>query len=177
MNIWFFLALGIWIGTSLFRSYFEWRKFRDFRLGRDKSRESKTVFRALIFAMFFMWASWVFMAFSDPVKISAAKGVTYLGIALCAAGMMIFILSEITRGSVVDKGFLVTRGLYSKVRHPMYVGQFLMAVGFPLLAGGLVTLCLSILWLDQLLLWRAAEERELLAKHPEYEEYIKRTWF
>jgi len=38
----------------------------------------------------------------------------------------------------------------------MYVGQFLMAVGFPILAGGLVTLCLSILWLGQLLLWRAA---------------------
>jgi protein-S-isoprenylcysteine O-methyltransferase Ste14 len=172
MNIWFLIALGIWVFTSLIRNFYEGRKFQ-----KSELRENKTIFRILIFAMFFMWSSWIFMSFSDPVKISFITWHTYPGIVLFAAGLVIFIISEATREGVTDKGFLVSKGLYSKIRHPMYLGQFLMAVGFPLYTGGLVTLGLSIFWLAQLLFWRASEEKELLAKYPEYREYIKRTWF
>jgi len=59
----------------------------------------------------------------------------------------------------------------------MYLGQMLMAIGVPFFAQGLVTLCLSMIWIAQILYWKVQEERELLAKHPEYEEYKKRTWF
>jgi protein-S-isoprenylcysteine O-methyltransferase Ste14 len=127
--------------------------------------------------MFFMWASWVFMCFSDPVKFSSSAWSIYLGLTLFVVGLLLFVLSEMTKGGVTDKGVLVIKGIYSKIRHPMYLGQILMAVGVPFFTQGLVTLCLSIVWIVQILFWKVLEERELLAEHPEYGEYKKRTWF
>jgi protein-S-isoprenylcysteine O-methyltransferase Ste14 len=70
---------------------------------------------------------------------------------------------------------LVTRGLYRWVRHPMYVGQALIAVGAPLTLG-----CRAMLWLAasalvvlfvRVLLEDAALERTF----PEYARYAART--
>lgn len=61
---------------------------------------------------------------------------------------MVFILAEITRGGVTDTGVVVTKGLYSKIRHPMYLGRVLMAVGVP-----------------------------LFTRYPEYERYMESPWF
>lgn len=171
MHSWFLIALGIWIVTSLVHLY-EGLKFQ-----KLEQRENKKISSILIFVMFFMWASWGFMAFSDPVKNPFAAWLKYLGLATFAFGLLIFILSVTAKGGVTDKGFLVTKGIYSKIRHPMYFGQILMAVGIPIFAQGFMTLCLSIVWLAQILFWRVLEERELLAKHPEYKNYIKKTWF
>ena len=127
--------------------------------------------------MFFMWASWVFMCFEDPVKITFTAWHKYFGLATFVAGLLLFVLSETTKGGVTDKGFLVKKGIYSKIRHPMYFGQILMAIGVPLFTQGFVTLCLSIIWIAQILFWKAIEEKELLAKYPEYKKYKERTWF
>ena len=172
MDIWFLTALAIWFITGLARSFYEGLKFQ-----KPGLRGNQRIFRLLIFVMFFMWTSWAFMSFSDPVKITFIPGHKYLGLATFGIGLLIFVLSETTRGGVTDKGFLVTKGIYSKIRHPMYFGQILMAIGMPLFARGLVTLCLSIVWIAQILFWKVTEERALLAKYPEYEEYKKRTWF
>jgi len=51
----------------------------------------------------------------------------------------------------------------------------LMAIGIPLFTQGLVTLCLSIIWIAQILYWKFLEEKELLAKYPEYKKYKERT--
>ena len=172
MDIWFLLALGIWIATSLFRNFYEGLKFQ-----KPGLRENKKIFHILTFIMFFMWASWGFMSFSDPVKIAFITGHKYFGLAIFTVGILLFVLSETTKGGVTDKGFLVTKGIYSKIRHPMYLGQILMAIGIPFFAQGLVTLCLSIVWIAQILFWKVLEERELLARYPEYKKYKKRTWF
>lgn len=171
MNIWFLIALGIWIATSLAHLYVR-LKFQKSGLGDDKKI---SVF--FTFVMFFMWASWIFMAFSDPVRSPFASGLKYLGLAAFAAGSLLFILAENAKGGVTDKGGLITTGIYSKIRHPMYLGQTLMAVGAPLFTRGFVTLCLSVFWIAQILFWTVREERELLAAYPEYKDYKKRTWF
>ena len=172
MDIGFLISLVIWIVTSLVRNSYEGLKFR-----KSGLRENKKIFRILIFIMFFMWASWVFMSFSDPVKIIFTPWQKYFGLATFVVGLLLFVLSETTKGGVTDKGFLVTKGIYSKIRHPMYFGQILMAISIPLFVQGLVTLCLSIIWIAQIIFWKVLEERELLAKYPEYKNYKNRTWF
>jgi len=92
MHIWFFIAMGIWIVTSLVRTLYEGLKFR-----KPELKENNKVFRVLMFAMFFMWASWVFMSFSDPVKFTSAAWSIYLGLALFVAGLVLFVLSETTK--------------------------------------------------------------------------------
>ncbi len=171
MHIWFFIALGIWIVTSLAHLYVGLEFQKSGRI------ENKKISVLLTFVMFFMWASWFFMAFSDPVRSPFAPWLKYLGLAALATGLLLFVLGEITKGGVTDKGDLVTEGVYSKIRHPMYLGQILMAVGIALFTQGFVTLCLSIIWIAQILFWKVLEERELLVKYPEYKDYKKRTWF
>lgn len=172
MDIWFLTALGIWIVTSLIRNIFEGLKFR-----KPGLRENKKIFHILIFAMFFMWSSWVFMSFSDPVKMNFMTWHKHLGAVTFIVGLLLFILSETTKGGVSDSKALSTKGIYSKIRHPMYLAQILMAIGVPLFTHGLVTLCLSIIWIIQILFWKVLEEKELLAKYPEYKKYKESTWF
>jgi protein-S-isoprenylcysteine O-methyltransferase Ste14 len=172
MNIWFFVALGIWVITSLVRNSYEGLKSK-----KPGLRGNKLVSRILVFTMFFMWTSWVFMCFSDPVKLTLPIRHKYFGLVIYGIGLLVFVLSETTRRGVSEKGYIVTRGIYSKIRHPMYIGQILMAIGIPFFAQGLVTLCLSIIWIAQILFWKTMEERDLLTTYPEYKNYKKRTWF
>ena len=172
MNIYFLVSLVIWTLTILSNNI----------LGLKYSREpntemKKTISVLFVFIMFFMWASWGFMAFLDPVKVNLLTGIQYFGLVLFVSGIVFFILAKKTKSGVTDKGPLVIKGIYSKIRHPMYLGQLLMAVGLPVFAQGFVTLCLSIVWIAQLIFWKLLEERQLLEKYPEYQNYKKKTWF
>lgn len=172
MNTYFLIALFVWIMTILANNI----------LGLKYSREPNTEMKktiSFLFAliMFFMWASWGFMAFSDPVKINLLAGIQYFGLAMFVMGVVFFVIAEKTKSGGTDTGPLMTKGIYSKIRHPMYLGQLLMAVGLPVFAEGLVTLCLSIVWIAQLIFWKLLEEKQLLEKYPEYISYKKRTWF
>jgi protein-S-isoprenylcysteine O-methyltransferase Ste14 len=73
-------------------------------------------------------------------------------------------------------GKLITSGLYSKVRHPMYTGAILMMGGWVLFFGSLwsapLWLAFSILYLVK----SVKEERILNDRFSEYGEYRKITW-
>ncbi|CAN5819539.1 hypothetical protein BH24CHL6_BH24CHL6_01880 [soil metagenome] len=72
-------------------------------------------------------------------------------------------------------GELVQRGLYRHVRHPIYVGVMLSALGFCLLVASLAALLLCAL-LVVLLDLKARREEAWLAQHyPDYADYVRRT--
>jgi protein-S-isoprenylcysteine O-methyltransferase Ste14 len=74
---------------------------------------------------------------------------------------------------------LVTRGLYSKIRNPIYVSNVFLFVGMMLyLSMPLWTLSLLLLIIG-LQIWRARNEaRVLQAKFGDaYREYRSKTWF
>lgn len=172
LDIWFFIAFLIWVLSSLVRNIYERRKYSGSGLS-----ESGGALRIVMFAMFLMWFSWFFMTFADPVKLTISTWQRYVGLAVFSVGVILFVISETTKGGVSDTGSLVTKGIYSKIRHPMYLGQIMMAVGFPIYTRGLVTLCLSAVWVAQILYWRHLEEKDLIGRFEEYGEYRKRTWF
>ncbi len=73
-------------------------------------------------------------------------------------------------------GTLVTSGIYSRVRHPMYTGMILMFLGYVLFFNSLFSVPF---WLAFTLLYlvKSVKEERILADHfPEYDEYRKRTW-
>ena len=114
--------------------------------------------------------------------VSGASEDRALGAALFALGVLVYRLAGGTLGNAVSPFIepragapLVTRGLYRHVRHPMYVGEALIAVGAPLTLG-----CRVVLWLAApalLVLFARAwlEEEALVRTFPEYARYAART--
>ncbi len=73
-------------------------------------------------------------------------------------------------------GTLITSGVYSKVRHPMYTAVITSLGGYALYFGSLWALPF---WLGCTILYiiKAVKEERLLAEHyPEYEDYRRRSW-
>jgi protein-S-isoprenylcysteine O-methyltransferase Ste14 len=71
---------------------------------------------------------------------------------------------------------LATRGLYSWVRHPMYSGLLVLALGWVIHTGSVAALaaCAPLWWL---LKRKAALEDRLLSQvYPEHAHYASRTW-
>jgi protein-S-isoprenylcysteine O-methyltransferase Ste14/rhodanese-related sulfurtransferase len=73
-------------------------------------------------------------------------------------------------------GTLVTSGVYSHIRHPMYVAAIAIFAGYWLYFGSLLSvplwLAFSILYLIKVV----KEERILTERFPEYKEYRKHSW-
>jgi protein-S-isoprenylcysteine O-methyltransferase Ste14 len=72
---------------------------------------------------------------------------------------------------------LVTAGIYSRIRHPMYLAFMLWLIGLPLFFGGLFSLILAPLFIANVLWWRYFEEKELEERFPAYIDYKRATLF
>jgi protein-S-isoprenylcysteine O-methyltransferase Ste14 len=109
-------------------------------------------------------------------------GATVVGMLLMAAGGVLLLVALRGLGEQLtplpypkEDGELVRTGAYRLVRHPMYCSAVLVAVGWGLLAHGLLTLGYAgalFLFCD---LKSSREERWLRAKYPEYAAYQQRV--
>ncbi len=73
-------------------------------------------------------------------------------------------------------GQLVTSGLYSVIRHPMYLAQLMVLL--PLVIdyfSPLRVILWSMLFIN-LLMKQLFEERQLIAQYPEYRNYMQKSW-
>ena len=70
---------------------------------------------------------------------------------------------------------LVTHGPYELVRHPMYLGQAMIAVGAPLTLGCRWALAVSALAVLVLVIRAGMEEAALKRTYPEYAQYAARA--
>ena len=108
--------------------------------------------------------------------------VRILGMGLMLAGFLLWTIARFQLGASfavkAEARQLVTRGLYSKIRNPIYVfGSWVVAGG--ILAFGKPTWLLIFVVLIPLQLWRAGKESAVLeaAFGEEYRTYKAGTWF
>lgn len=84
-------------------------------------------------------------------------------------------MSTLIRVQDERKQNVVSTGLYSFVRHPLYLGTLLMSFGADLLLGSLAGLILNLITII-LLVYRILGEEKMLAEELEgYEEYKKKV--
>jgi protein-S-isoprenylcysteine O-methyltransferase Ste14 len=105
-----------------------------------------------------------------------------IGIALAIMGFLLWAIARIELGrsfSVRPKATeLVTRGLYSKIRNPVYVFGTVFIVGMILWAGRPVWLLVLVIIVPMQIVRARKEAQVLEAKFGDaYRAYRSRTWF
>ena len=125
-------------------------------------------------------------AYTDRIDFLTfgGAGVRWLGVLLYAAGGVlrlapVFVLGRRFSGLVAiqPEHRLVTSGLYGVIRHPSYLGLFVLSLGWGLAFRSGVGVILAVLTLPVVLARIDAEERLLSETFgAEYEAYRNRTW-
>ncbi|MBZ5666078.1 MAG: isoprenylcysteine carboxylmethyltransferase family protein [Acidobacteriia bacterium] len=108
--------------------------------------------------------------------------VRWAGLLLGLIGLAGVILARYTLGrsfSVVPKATaLVTTGVYSRIRNPIYVSGMVFVLGALLMAGQPKWLAIFLVLIPMQIIRARREAAVLEAKFGEaYREYRKRTWF
>jgi protein-S-isoprenylcysteine O-methyltransferase Ste14 len=166
----------IWFGIC-FLCYMIRTVFNILNCKKSSLAENKKVVTSIFIVMGILWFSWAQMCFSDPIRMNIPNWIRYIGLLSCLIGVFLFIFSHIKLRGFRDKGELITTGIYSKIRNPMYLGFIIWIIGFPIFTQSLITLASSAIWMSHIIYWKILEERELEKKYEEYREYKKKTWF
>lgn len=145
---------------------------------RNIIKAGKTSFIIVFINMILLWASWVLLCRYDLFKVNLPGIVRYSGLILCVIGLMAFLTGLFTIKTLESyEGELITTGIYSILRHPMYFGFILWIIGFPIFFEGYFSMIVAILFIANVLFWRHLEEKELEKRFPTYSEYRKSTIF
>lgn len=173
MNKSLFIYLTILcMGTHVVRTIYEILKHRKL------IRATRISFFIIFTNMALLWISWFTLCTLDVYTIEMPYLVRILGILLVVAGLITFLTGLATMKTLEDyHGELVTNGIYSKIRHPMYLGFILWLIGMPLQFGGITSFVLCILFTANVLFWRYLEENELIDRFADYRIYREKTWF
>jgi protein-S-isoprenylcysteine O-methyltransferase Ste14 len=122
--------------------------------------------------------SWFMMSEVDPIKFVIPFWLRITGLVFFIIGVFLFIYTVVKLKTLDDyKGELVQDGLFSIIRHPMYLGFIFWIVGYSVFQQSKYTLITSIIWLLNILFWRYIEEKQLDRKYLNFKEYKKKTIF
>lgn len=130
--------------------------------------------QALLIGAFFVPVSW---RFELPLP-----GLYYLNSFLMGMGLVVVVLGFMhLRTNLTPfptpktKSHLVTSGIFSQVRHPIYTGLFLLFAGWALRGENLYQLLIAAALLLLFFFKSQYEERQLDKRFPQYEKYKART--
>ncbi|MBW2038565.1 MAG: isoprenylcysteine carboxylmethyltransferase family protein [Deltaproteobacteria bacterium] len=143
-----------------------------------KNRIPKPIVRIFIFLTFI--APIIALPFTKGPRITIqTPAALTVGIILLGSNFIIKILAQKEIGiapALKSKGSLVTRGVYGTVRNPLYMSNFLLAVGMAVLLKSMYALLFSIPYALLYLPIIHFEEKELLEKYgEEYKEYKRKV--
>jgi protein-S-isoprenylcysteine O-methyltransferase Ste14 len=169
---WFFILLIICTFTHLVRFVYEILKHK------NVVKANKITFAIIFPNMLLLWVSWFLLCYFDIFKIDINIIIRYLGLSFCIAGVICFLTALATIKTLESyEGELITTGIYSIIRHPMYLGFILWTAGFPIYCGAVFSFILAVPFILNILFWKHLEEKELEKRFASYKDYRKTTFF
>ncbi len=137
-----------------------------------------TIWRVWFPLMVGLGALWEIFTFG-PGPHGASR---WVGLVLGLSGLAMVIIARYTLGgsfSVRAKATaLVTTGIYSRIRNPIYVGGVIVLIGIAVVLSKPYILAILLVVIP-MQTWRARKEARVLEEKfgDEYREYRRRTWF
>ena len=169
----FFFLLVLFLTGMAVRNIYELLK-----RARRIEANNKGAFAVVFAAMCVMWVSWFSMCPLDPYHLTLPGSVRWVGLFMVAAGIGLSFGALGHLKGVENIKQLVTTGLYSRFRHPMYMGFILWILGWSIYHGAAFSLIPGLLAIGSILYWRRLEEHDLESRYGEdYRHYRARTWF
>ncbi|MCX6031585.1 MAG: isoprenylcysteine carboxylmethyltransferase family protein [Chloroflexi bacterium] len=173
MSPFYIIFVGLYLASLLTRDAYELLKMR----GRIDTTNSR-VFAAVFSSMCVMWVSWFGIGLLSPTHLQVPAAVRWVGAGAVILGFVLVFGGMWQLKGVENIDHLVTTGLFSKIRHPMYTGFILLILGWSLWQGAPASLLTGALGLVSIAWWRHWEERELGSRYGgAYSHYRTRTWF
>ena len=143
---------------------------------RAVDRPSRVLFAVVFAAMCGVLGSWPAMCPRDPWQSALGRGAHSIGLLVAAAGLALAVGGLAQLRGLENIDHLVTTGLFSRLRHPMYTGFVLWIAGWVLAYGALASLAVGAICVANILYWRHLEERALEVRYgEEYRAYRQRT--
>lgn len=168
----FLILIIVCIATHIIRTVYEVLKHKTI------IKANKFSFVIIFTNMMLLWISWFLLSVNDIHKVELIGFVKYLGLLTLAVGLAVFLMALFTIKTLESyEGDLITKGVYSIIRHPMYLGFILWLIGAPIFYGALTSFILSPIFIANVQYWRYLEEKELVERFPSYREYKKTTIF
>lgn len=123
--------------------------------------------------------AWLLMVITTRGTLALAWWVgLVIGLPLVAVGLWLHAVGIRDMRRYRAEGALVTRGVYAKLRHPIYYGWVVVANAMPLVALSWLGLVTAPVWCVIVLAIALLEERGLRVALPpgEYDAYADGTW-
>lgn len=179
------LALGVYLLAGLIAHKLVWESLKQRpatpRPPRSISLRVRLV-KALKIAILLGLAVQCFLPDLAPI-VSEPFALRIVGAAIFALGWCVAVAGRVQLGTnwqdietpdVLDQQIVVARGVYGYLRHPIYVGDLLLLIGFELALNS--WLIVGVVLLTPVVLTRAVREESLLAeKLAGYRDYCAAT--
>ena len=166
-------AATLYVVGLLIRDAYELLK----RRGRIDTTDVR-VFAVVFTSMCVMWLSWFAVGVLAPTHLALPSAVRATGVGAVLIGVVLAVAGMWQLGGVENIDHLVKTRLFSRIRHPMYVGFVLWILGWYAYTGAWTSLLFAPFGIASVLWWRHLEETELASRYgSEYEEYRAVTWF
>jgi protein-S-isoprenylcysteine O-methyltransferase Ste14 len=173
MNTAYLVFLGLYLGSLIIRTSYELLK----KVGRVNPK-STIVFAVIFAVMCLMWVSWFSLCPLDPFRLALPRLARWVGLGVVILGLGLAIGGVAQLRGLENINHLVTTGLFSKLRHPIYTGFILWILGWAIYHGAVVSLVIGFLGIGNILYWRRLEEENLESSYgKDYQTYRRKTWF
>jgi protein-S-isoprenylcysteine O-methyltransferase Ste14 len=148
------------------------------------TRQEKTLLGLLFLGMFLVPIIYAATNWLDFANYTLPLWAGWLGVLLLAGAIFVFWRAHADLGlnwspslEIREKHELITRGIYSMIRHPMYASQWLWVIAQPLLLQNWIAGFLNLLLFIPFYFLRVkAEEQLMLEKFGnQYQDYMERV--
>lgn len=173
MNISYFIFLGLFVVCLAVRTTYELLK----EAGTINPK-SKPLFASIFLTMCLLWVSWFCMCPLDPLKLALPEMAGFFGFFLFVLGWLLALGALVQLRGLENIDRLITTGLFSLVRHPMYTGFILWILGWSLYHAAAGSFIAGLVGIVNILYWRHLEDTRLESTYgDEYRQYRRRTRF